>query len=62
MKIGNAFPLTNRNEETDVDWRDINWSRVRKHAPALKIVLQRLKNITISRKLINCVGFGTQVS
>jgi len=36
MKIGNAFPLTNRNEETDVDWRDIKWSRVRKYARRLE--------------------------
>jgi len=25
MKIGDAFPLTNRNEETNTEWRDINW-------------------------------------
>jgi len=36
MKIGNVFPLLNSNEETDTNWRDINWGRVRKYARRLE--------------------------
>jgi RNA-directed DNA polymerase len=36
MKIGNAFPLWNGNGETNTQWRDINWGRVRKYARRLE--------------------------
>ena len=36
MKIGNAFPLWNGNEETNIDWRDINWGHVRRYVRRLE--------------------------
>ncbi len=36
MKIGNVFPLWNGNEETNTEWRDINWGRVRRYARRLE--------------------------